>query len=98
MPAHRTVKFVLNEIQSVLFNVSHGAVKWVASAAAVQERCRPLYGEQSGDTDSSPHIEAGLKGTHRKESKKDKGKVFPENIKTSAKESLGLHELKQHKP
>jgi len=41
---------------------------WVASAAAVQERCRPLYGEQSGHTDCCPHIEGGVKETHRKQS------------------------------
>jgi len=68
LPAHLILKFLLNEVQRVLYIASHSAVKWMASAAAVQGRCRPLYSEQSGDTDCSPHIEAGLKETHRKKS------------------------------
>jgi hypothetical protein len=68
LPAYLTLKFVSNEVQWVLYIAPYSTVKWVASAAAVQGRCRPLYSEQSGNTDYSPHIEAGLKETHRKES------------------------------
>jgi hypothetical protein len=68
LPSQLTLKFVLSNLQKVLFIAPHSTVKWVASAAAVQEIYRPFCGEQSGDKEYSPHIAADLKEKHGKES------------------------------